>query len=214
MVLVVVLWVFFCVCDFCLFLLFIDMLWKINWQQSGLSEEWMKGGRQTWLHFCSYSVCVCLYIHIYMIKGFEKHQEFLFSDKIQTGLAKSVADLKTFSEFSKKFLLIFLLYCSVKLNNKGVRSRNSSTCVCGGESQKKIHEGYRSVIVKPWNSWKHGSNFLPNLGRLECIPKIQTEIVKFKNFLLVPNPAAPGWPNCLQPGHYSKAWSLATNSTY
>lgn len=73
-----------------------------------------------------------------MIKGLGKKKiVFLFSDKIQTGLAKSVADFKFFSEFSKKKFLIFLLYCSVKLNNKGVGSRNSSTCVCGGESQKK-----------------------------------------------------------------------------
>lgn len=96
----------------------------------------MKGGRQTWLHSCSYSVCVSIYTHI-GLKALKQKKEFLFSDKIQTGLAKSVADLKFFSEFSKKNLLIFLLYCSVKLNNKGVGSRNSSMCVCGGESQKK-----------------------------------------------------------------------------
>lgn len=37
-------------------------------------------------------------------------------------------------------------------------------------------------MVRTHNSWKHGRSFLFNLGRLECTPQNQTEIVKFKNF--------------------------------
>lgn len=138
--------------------------------------------------------------------------DFLISDKFHSSPTTLLTELESLSANLHTSFLVFLLCCSDKLKNR----HWSCDCVCVEvkKKSKKVYAGYRSVIVRPWNSWKHGNNFLPNLRRLECIPKIQTEIVKFKNFLLVPNPAAPGQPNCLQPGHYSKAWSLATNSTY
>lgn len=158
----------------------------------------------------------CVYVSI---KTLKTNPDFVFSNNFHSSPANPVTELKTLSANLHNSFLVF--YCnsltSWKIKTSGPMSERERVCVClwvKNKNKKKIHAGYRSVIVRPWNSWKHGNNFLPNLGRLECIPKIQTEIVKFKNFLLVPNPAAPGRPNCLQPGHYSKAWSLATNSTY